>query len=388
MRMHPWKAVGSADQLRPVCSLVLSLKLTPFRKNPGNNPMSFVDPDSHLAMIRHGVKTGLAAVLACTIAWLCHLEFSYWAGLSAVIVMQVNVADSIRMCLYRFSGTAVGAFIGMVAIVLFPENRVMTMMALFCSVGFCAYMTRYSARYRMAAITVCIVVLASIGEESRLVFGMLRVVEIGVGVVAAFVVTVLLWPVRAGNALRARLRNRFKQCADAYKQLVNAFLSLQTEVDPHLFDGFLGDVRQDRSLYQSMVRHERWMYHEDVDVLGLRVRTLETCGTHLQTMLHALNSVEGQGYEIIMEQELRDLVAATLAVMESMGAGHVPDMEELAQAFERAEARLLELREGGATRRFHLQKLIQFFAFYHGTRAIAKTILNHGREFSRLSAAQ
>jgi hypothetical protein len=89
-----------------------------------------------------------------------------------------------------------------------------------------------------------------------------------------------------------------------------------------------------------------------------------------------------------MEQELRDLVAATLAVMESMGAGHVPDMEELAQAFERAEARLLELREGGATRRFHLQKLIQFFAFYHGTRAIAKTILNHGREFSRLSAAQ
>jgi uncharacterized membrane protein YccC len=264
----------------------------------------------------------------------------------------------------------------------------MTMMALFCSVGFCAYMTRYSARYRMAAITVCIVVLASIGEESRLVFGMLRVVEIGVGVVAAFVVTVLLWPVRAGNALRARLRNRFKQCADAYKQLVNAFLSLQTEVDPHLFDGFLGDVRQDRSLYQSMVRHERWMYHEDVDVLGLRVRTLETCGTHLQTMLHALNSVEGQGYEIIMEQELRDLVAATLAVMESMGAGHVPDMEELAQAFERAEARLLELREGGATRRFHLQKLIQFFAFYHGTRAIAKTILNHGREFSRLSAAQ
>ncbi len=116
--------------------------------NPEESYMSFVDPDSHQAMIRHAVKTGLAAVPACTIAWLCNLEFLYWAGLSAVIVMQVNVTDSIRMCLYRFSGTAVGAFIGIAAIVIFPENRVMTMLALFCSVRFCAYMTRYSVRYR------------------------------------------------------------------------------------------------------------------------------------------------------------------------------------------------------------------------------------------------
>ncbi|WP_462326125.1 FUSC family protein [Desulfoplanes sp.] len=342
-----------------------------------------MDFDSHTAMIRHGVKTGVAAVLACVVASLCHLEYGYWAGLSAVIVMQTNVADSIRMCLYRFSGTAVGAFIGIAAIVIFPENRVMTMVALFCAVGFCAYMTRYNIRYRMAAITVCIVILASVGEENRLVFGMLRVVEIGVGVLCAFVISIVLWPMRAGNALRGRLRERFNACAAAYQTLMEAFLSLQAELDPHLLDRLVADVREDRALYGKIVRHERWVYNEDVDLLSLKVRTLEASSTYLQTMLHALNSVDGKGYEIIMEQELRELVSATLTTMSTIGAGEIPRIDELSQALRRAEGRLLELREGGATRRFHLQKLVQFFAFYHGAHSMGKLILRYGRQLGK-----
>jgi uncharacterized membrane protein YccC len=331
-------------------------------------------------MIRHGVKTGLAAVLACMTASFCGLEFDYWAGLSAVIVMQVHVADSIRMCLYRFSGTAVGAFIGIVAIVLFPENRPMTLLALFLSVGFCAYMTRYSEKYRMAAITVCIVVMASIGEESRLVFGMLRVVEIGVGVAAAFLVSITLWPVRAGNTLRTRLRERFKEAAHAYRTLMEAFLSLQTELDPGFVDRLQKEVREDRELYGKMARHERWVYREDVGFLERKVGLLETMSARLQTMLHALNSVDGKGYEIIMEKELRELVAATLTVMSTIGSGGLPRLDELSHALDQAETRLLELREGGATRRFHLQKLIQFFAFYHGAHSMGKAILRYGRQ--------
>jgi uncharacterized membrane protein YgaE (UPF0421/DUF939 family) len=345
--------------------------------------MTYDDPDSRAAMIRHGVKTGVAAVLACVVASLCRLEYGYWAGLSAVIVMQTNVADSIRMCLYRFSGTAVGAFIGIVAILLFPENRPMTMLALFCAVGFCAYMTRYSEKYRMAAITVCIVILASIGEENRLVFGMLRMVEIGVGVSCAFVVSIVLWPMRAGDALRARLRERFSACAEAYKTLMDAFLSLQLELDPQRVHQLDVDIREDRALYLKIVRHERWVYNENVDLLGLKVRTLEACSTYLQTMLHALNSVDGKGYEIIMEQELRELVAATLSTMSTIGSGDVPNLDDLSHALDQAEARLLELREGGATRRFHLQKLVQFFAFYHGAQSMGKAILRYGRQLAK-----
>ena len=342
--------------------------------------MSFVDPDSNLAMIRHGVKTGIAAVLAYGIAHLFHLEFGYWAALSAVIVMQVNVADSIRMCLYRFSGTAVGAVMGMVAILIFPETPVMTMLALFCSAGFCAYMTRYNVRYRMAAITVCIVLLASLGEDNRLVFGMFRVIEIGVGVVAAFVVSILLWPVRAGTALKARLRARFNDCAQSYDALMEAFLSLQVEVDAHLLDRLQADILEDRILYQKVLHHERWMYGEDTDLLGLKVRTLEKCCAHLQTMLHALNSGQGIGYEILMKSELHELTSLTVDGMRRINSGQIPQVDRLERALEQAESRLLELREGGATRRFHLQKLVQFFSFYHGAQSLGQDICLYGQD--------
>lgn len=81
------------------------------------------DLDSHRAMLRHGLKTGIAAVLAFALADLLHLKYGYWASLSSVIVMQVYVADSVQMCLYRFIGTAVGAVIGMIAILVSrPHN--------------------------------------------------------------------------------------------------------------------------------------------------------------------------------------------------------------------------------------------------------------------------
>ncbi|PKN41018.1 MAG: FUSC family protein [Deltaproteobacteria bacterium HGW-Deltaproteobacteria-18] len=341
--------------------------------------MPFVDPDSHQSMLRHALKTGIAAVLAYGIAHLFHLKYGYWATLSAVIVMQVYVADSVQMCLYRFSGTAVGALIGMIAILLFPATPVMTVVALFLSVGFCAYMTRYNARYRMAAITVCIVVLASIDQENRLVFGMLRVVEIGLGVAAAFLVSVLLWPVRAGTALKARLMERFGDCARHYETIMDAFLAMQSGLDPHLLDQFQKDIRDDRELFQKVLRHERRMYHEDTDLLGLKVRTLEKCQSHLQTMLQALNSEQGQGYEIIMDRELRELASVTVEGMREIVSGRTPSTDLLTKALDASEARLHELRMGGATRRFHLQKLVQFFTFYHSAQSMGRDILLYSR---------
>jgi uncharacterized membrane protein YccC len=341
--------------------------------------MHFIDPDSHPAMLRHGLKTGIATVLAYGVAHLLDLKFGYWAALSAVIVMQVYVADSVQMCLYRFSGTAVGAVIGLAAILIFPRTPAMTVLALFLTVAFCAYMTRYNARYRMAAITVCVVVLAGYDQDDRIVFGMLRVAEIGLGVAAAFVVSVVLWPVRAGTALKARFMDRFGDCARHYETIMEAFLAMQSGLDPHLLDRLRTDIREDRALFQKVLHHERRMYREDTDLLGLKVRTLEKCNAHLQTMLQALNSEQGQGYEIIMAAELRELAAVTVEGMRGIASGSPPPTEALAMALDAAEARLQELRTRGAIRRFHLQKLVQFFAFYHSARSMGRDILLYGQ---------
>ena len=341
--------------------------------------MTYIDPESTTAHVRHGIKTGLASVLAFIIAGALGLQYGYWAALSAVIVMQLSVADSLQMCWYRLSGTAVGAVIGMAAILAFPETPVMTAAALFVSVGFCAYMTRYNARYRMAAITTAIVVLASLGHEGRIFFGLERVLEIFIGVSCAFVVGVLLWPLRAGKALQERLRNHFTICAELYETIVEAFLDRQKKLAPTLLDSFAAEMSDNRPRLLKVMRHERFLYHEDTNSLGLKVETIRLCMRNMGAMLHSLNDTPGPGRELIIAPELRHIAETTANAMRAVGQGLPLDPAPLEAALEHAEKRIAELRNQGATLPLSTRDLLQFFSFFHTLRFVALDVLRHAQ---------
>ncbi|WP_319778958.1 FUSC family protein [Maridesulfovibrio sp.] len=348
--------------------------------------MNFTAFSSHQAHIKHGLKTGIAAVLAYILADLCNLKFGYWAALSAVIVMQINVADSIKMCWYRFSGTAIGAFIGVLCILVFPQTPHMTMLALFLSVGFCAYMTRYNNRYKMAAITTTIVTLASLGVPNRVEFGLFRVLEIGIGVASAFVTSITIWPMRASEGLKTDLFKQFEECAANYETLMEGFLDKQSSLIPSALEAFNSKLTKNREIYAKVIRLERFIYVEDTQLLGMKVDILEKCASHLRAMLHALNHVHGEGYHIIMENELRQLAKVTAQAMRDIGSKRIPDEQALHNALVASQQKLESLRKEGATRRFYLQKMIQFFAFYHGAQFICEDLLRYTRERKKINA--
>lgn len=340
----------------------------------------------HKSHIIHGFKTGIAAILAFIAADLCSLKFGYWAALSAVIVMQVNVADSIKMCWYRFSGTAIGAFIGVLCILVFPQTPYMTILSLFLSVAFCAYMTRYNNRFKMAAITTTIVTLASLGEPNRVEFGLFRVLEIGIGVASAFVTSIVVWPMRASEALKTDLFNQFEECAANYETLMDSFLDKQSCLIPSALEAFNSRMAKNREIFAKVIRLERFIYVEDTQLLGMKVEILEKCASHLRAMLHALNHVHGEGYHIIMEEELRQLAKVTAQAMRDIGSKRVPNEQSLHDALVASQKKLEALRNEGATRRFYLQKMIQFFAFYHSAQFICEDLLRYTRERKRINA--
>ncbi|WP_419784941.1 FUSC family protein [Pseudodesulfovibrio sp.] len=338
--------------------------------------MKEIDFNSTRSHIRHGIKTGLASVLAYVVAEALNFPFAYWASLSAVIVMQMSVADSIRMCWYRFSGTAVGAVIAAIAILVFPDNQPMTLLAQFLSIAFCAYMTRYNSRYKMAAITTTIVFLASMGEPGRLMYGMERVLEIAVGVTCAFLVSITLWPQRAGEALRMRLQRQFTSMATIYGELIEGFLKLQSSVPADRLDDFVNDMASNRELYRGVIRHERLLYRDDTRSLNRQMQILESCTPHLRAMLHSLNDPQGKRYEIIMDTELRTLTSAIQDALTVIGRGEIPEGDRLAWALDQANKKLEDLRMQGVTRRFTLQMLMKFFSFYHSQRFMAQVLLD------------
>ena len=325
----------------------------------------------------HGFKTALAAVLAYYITTILTLDFGYWAVISAVIVMQVYVADSVEMCFYRFSGTIIGAAVGVGVLLVMPKTSIFIGVALFATVGACSFLTRYHTRYRMAGITVVIVIMTGLSVQDVFTFGLYRVVEICIGILCAFVVSVLVLPKRKIDMLRSALQRQAKACADQCSTLVHAFISKQQHVDEAPVDDLVKDVWVNHELLQKANRNEALIYSKKFnEKFPLKISVVNRCVEHLRNMVRALNAVDDNGYEIIMSGELQQLAQASgRALMMLINNEYLTAEEALKKTISELDSRLISIRKEGRIRRFDTNKLIQVFSFYSSLRYFADDIL-------------
>ncbi|MFI3272747.1 MAG: FUSC family protein [Pseudomonadota bacterium] len=313
--------------------------------------------------VRHAIKTGLAVLLSYLMTIWFDLDFGYWAPITTVIVMQNNIAESLEMSLYRTVGTLMGAAMGIVCILLFPDTLFWDSLGLALATGLCAFLIGRSNRYRMASITVTIVILASVGQPDRMSFSLFRVVEILVGVGAALLVSVVLWPRRAGPALRKDLVTQLHSCADKLDALTETFLDHQDPLPNSFLHTLSSQLKSNQLRLQKVQRHESRIYATPIDELGRMVNTVDMTVSHLQGMLHSLNGYHGRACAFYIEPQLRELAHEASGVLRWFADGQGP-MPDLRRALEQTEQRLSELRAEGAPRRFELGKVTQFYAFY------------------------
>jgi len=335
-------------------------------------------PAAHL---RHGLKTGLASLIAYEASRAMGLPYGYWAVISTVIVMQVYVADSVRMCIYRFFGTAMGAAIGIFSIWAFPPGELWNDAAIALTLGFCGFMTRYSPRFRMAAITVAVVFVGSFGSptDERILYALWRVLEITMGVGTAFLVSILVFPERLEKHLNERLNSQKGQAADLCRELTAAFV--YGEVTPPLqaLRALSTEIRQNRENFSGITHHEfLFVRRQRGDTLESVIYGLERTAGHLAVMAHALEKEALLKERFHMETELLGLAEACADTLTQMRdtAGPV-DCRALQGALTTSDARLLSLRKRGATFRFNLDILAGFYEFYSALKALAQDLIRH-----------
>jgi uncharacterized membrane protein YgaE (UPF0421/DUF939 family) len=325
----------------------------------------------------HGLKTAFAAVLTYAITTFLNLEFGYWAVISAVIVMQVYVADSVEMCLYRLSGTAAGALLGVLVILVIPKTEFFIGIALFVTIGICSFLTRYKTRYRMAAITVGIILLTGIDAENIFMFGLSRVFEIFIGILCAFAISVFIFPQRRVDVLMDKLETQSKECSEKCCILVNAFISRQQNVEETLVDELVRDVWDNHAVLQKIRQHEALIYHKKFNrAFPGKVALMSHSVEHLRNMVRTLNSLEGNGYDIIMSLELEKLAEESgKTLVRLMKNEPLPMKNNLEDMVTDLDIKLLNIRKEGLIRRFDLTRLIQVFSFYSSLLYFAEDIL-------------
>jgi uncharacterized membrane protein YgaE (UPF0421/DUF939 family) len=137
-------------------------------------------------------KTGLAAVLCVWLGNLFGLEHSYWAAVSAIVVMAFDTTLTFASCWDRILGTAIGAFLGWVTCYAWHGHYLIYGLSVAICIFVCSALA-FDKAGRLAAVTLSIIVLVKIdGGPAQAAIG--RFLEVGLGIVVALAVTLLVFP--------------------------------------------------------------------------------------------------------------------------------------------------------------------------------------------------
>ena len=144
------------------------------------------------------LKTGLAAVICVWLGNLLGLEHSYWAAVSAIVVMGFDATLTFASCRDRIIGTAIGAFLGWVTFYAWHGHYLLYGLSVALCIFACSALA-FDKAGRLAAVALSIIVLVKIDNgPAQAAIG--RFLEVGLGIVVALAVTLLVFPTRRAEA--------------------------------------------------------------------------------------------------------------------------------------------------------------------------------------------
>jgi uncharacterized membrane protein YgaE (UPF0421/DUF939 family) len=154
---------------------------------------------SQRTQLKLSLRLAVAALLALALAQFLRLPLPLWAVLTAVIVTQVSVGGSLKATTDYLAGTLGGALYGGAIAVLVPTgNETALLAALGLAVAPLAVIAAIKPSLGAAPATAIIVLLIPENTFSSPIASIVdRLLEVGLGGVTGFLVSVLLLPSKA-----------------------------------------------------------------------------------------------------------------------------------------------------------------------------------------------
>ncbi len=153
----------------------------------------------YIDRLKQAAKTGIAAIGSLYLARLLKMPESYWAAISAIIVMYSDVGKTVSASWYRLIGTAIGVSIGGVFAAIFGPRIWAFGVAVTLTMLICASLGLAEAA-RIAGVAVAIVMLLT-HHGAPWIAALHRFLEVSFGIVIAVLVSALIWPARTTNRM-------------------------------------------------------------------------------------------------------------------------------------------------------------------------------------------
>lgn len=174
--------------------------------------------------VQHGIKCGLAAMLAWWVAQTIRLPNPTWALITVfVLALAPYVGSMGEKGLLRIVGTLVGGFLGMLLVGNFANNIFIIVGGMFTILTICTWLfgwNRFPYAFFLCALTTNVVVSSGLSDpDNAWAIALHRFLEVSIGVGSTLLINSLLWPRYARlefkDKLWASLRDIRTMFADA-----------------------------------------------------------------------------------------------------------------------------------------------------------------------------
>lgn len=280
-------------------------------------------PDSLLAQARLviqryrlqlilAVRVTVSALSAYVLAQALHLRLPLWAVLTALIVTQMSLGRSLKVASDYLLGTFIGVAWGGALAILIPHDSEWALLGVLAlAIAPLALIASFKTNFNVLPITaVIILVVPTMQHVSPAVSALDRVIEVVVGGVTGFVVSVLVFPARGHALTTDATAGMLGLIADALADLLN---EMARRPDPQrlrrLHDG-IGAALARLNAIGAEAEHER----------SARLTAGPDTGPLLRTLLRLRHDMVMLGRAV--GSELPDEVVLRLA----------PSMQEIGRA--------------------------------------------------------
>lgn len=300
-------------------------------------------------------KAALAALIAILLAMWLQTDHYYWAGITAIVVTRPNIGETFLKGLNRLGGTLAGGLLAVAIMSLWGSDRLTMILVIFSLSAGTIWVSAHRGRDNygsvMTGFTAVVTVLGFLTQPEAIYAGAYyRVMEIGLGIVVAFFVNGLLFPVSSAPSLRSGLQHALIRIRKMMGVAVWGYLGNRAE-PPRLESGVkelgkilaaCGDALFHTRLEQSLAPAQRQDYAMLLSyAAGCREALVEVA---------RLPAIGGSAYPRLyrgeIAQVMRTFAGMLGALSARLGAAKTPaaDQEPM-EAFHRAVTALRERYE-------------------------------------------
>lgn len=355
--------------------------------NPEKPPTFWTRESRH---IKQGLKTGVAGLITYAIYIHFHLPEGYWAVFTALVVTQANLGASWKAALYRTAGSTVGALAAGILMPLVGTGVVRTGIVLFVLATLFAFLTTLHPSFSAAGFTAALVLLLS-SQQQPFHLAWLRVLYTVIGAIVAFLVGILLWPVRARDRLRTEIARFLEEAGKLYAVTTNP--ANREKCSDSEFDGMQSAIAKGSDQLSTALDEARsepsFSRFNDADYAAA-VEELNQLKQRLLALCHDTDLYSRATVVEALVPELKALTEEMSNLFTSMATkvrnGNTEFSTEQLDKTERdLDRRLQQLRDARATSPFNLDKMLPFWSFLFNLKEMARGLRDLQQHLKKLS---